>query len=140
MIAIHGKKDIIAQIVNSDPRCSYIQFGISPEHHRRAAGYLCINLAILRLTGDSMIRMILGKAGFYQGYQYMNLLVVSLISKGKGVYISYTLSYCRFHRSQLTNAVDWTAQHSGWLYLILSSRKDGLLAADHLFNINNITK
>ncbi|SFK72016.1 Glycosyltransferase involved in cell wall bisynthesis [Paenibacillus sp. 1_12] len=73
--------------------------------------------------------------GVYQGKQYslINDLAawLSLLSKGKAVYIPEALSYFRRHPKQ--NIV--TQSLSEWLEIMIASRKDGFLETSALFKM-----
>ncbi|WP_394223950.1 glycosyltransferase family 2 protein [Priestia aryabhattai] len=76
------------------------------------------------------------KYGVYKGKQYslINDLAawLSLLSKGKAVYIAEPLSYFRLHSDQNNNKMGLKA-FSEWLEIILASREDGFLHSDNLF-------
>ncbi|NHN29800.1 glycosyltransferase family 2 protein [Paenibacillus agricola] len=75
--------------------------------------------------------------GVYKGKQYslINDLAtwLSLLSKGKAVYIPDTLSYFRLHPDQNSNKMDLIKKGSEWLDIIIASREDGFLDTDDLF-------
>lgn len=74
--------------------------------------------------------------GVYKGKQYslINDLAawLSLLSKGKAVYIPEALSYFRLHPNQNNNTLGLHA-FSEWLDIIIASREDGFLDTDELF-------
>lgn len=80
--------------------------------------------------------------GVYKGKQYslINDLAawLSLLSKGKAVYISEALSYFRLHPDQNSNKMD---QKSGseWLDIIIASREDGFLQSNILYKTALLT-
>jgi glycosyltransferase involved in cell wall biosynthesis len=80
--------------------------------------------------------------GVYKGKQYslINDLAawLSLLSKGKAVYISEALSYFRLHPDQNSNKMD---QKSGseWLDIIIASREDGFLQSNNLYKTALLT-
>lgn len=80
--------------------------------------------------------------GVYKGKQYslINDLSawLSLLSKGKAVYISEALSYFRLHPDQNSNKMD---QKSGseWLDIIIASREDGFLQSNNLYKTALLT-
>ena len=80
--------------------------------------------------------------GVYKGKQYslINDLAawLSLLSKGKAVYISEALSYFRLHPDQNSNKMD---QKSGseWLDIIIASREDGFLQSNKLYKTALLT-
>ncbi|WCK56178.1 glycosyltransferase family 2 protein [Aneurinibacillus sp. Ricciae_BoGa-3] len=78
------------------------------------------------------------KFGYYKGKQYVCLNDVatwlSLLSKGKAVYIADPLSYFRMHSGQNSHSVDIALYAvKEWLDLIIDSRQDGFLNSVHLF-------
>lgn len=80
--------------------------------------------------------------GVYKGKQYslINDLAawLSLLSKGKAVYISEALSFFRLHPDQNSNKMD---QKSGseWLDIIIASREDGFLQSNKLYKTALLT-
>jgi glycosyltransferase involved in cell wall biosynthesis len=74
--------------------------------------------------------------GVYKGKQYslINDLAawLSLLSKGKAVYIPEALSYFRLHPNQNNNTLGLKA-FSQWLDIMIASREDGFLATDELY-------
>ncbi|OIJ18524.1 glycosyl transferase family 2 [Anaerobacillus alkalidiazotrophicus] len=74
--------------------------------------------------------------GVYKGKQYslINDLAawLSLLSKGKAVYIPEALSYFRLHPNQNNNTMGLHA-FSEWLDIIIASRKEGFLETNELF-------
>lgn len=74
--------------------------------------------------------------GFYKGKQYSMLndmaSWLSLLSKGKAVYIPEALSYFRIHPDQNSNKVDLRSG-SEWLDLIIAAREDGFLKTNELY-------
>lgn len=74
--------------------------------------------------------------GVYKGKQYSLIndlgAWLSLLSKGKAVYISDALSYFRLHSDQNNNKLGFT-EFSEWLHIIIASRDDGFLATNELF-------
>lgn len=74
--------------------------------------------------------------GVYKGEQYslINDLAawLSLLSKGKAVYIPEALSYFRLHPNQNNNKMGLKA-FSQWLDIMIASREDGFLETDELF-------
>jgi glycosyltransferase involved in cell wall biosynthesis len=76
--------------------------------------------------------------GVYQGKQYSLIndmgAWLSLLSKGKAVYIPEALSYFRLHPDQNNNKLGFTA-FSEWLDIIIASREDGFLDTNELFKI-----
>lgn len=76
------------------------------------------------------------KFGVYNGKQYslINDLAawLSLLSKGKAVYIKDALSYFRLHPNQNNNILGFKA-FSEWLDIMIASRKDGFLDTNELF-------
>ncbi|WP_248927670.1 glycosyltransferase family 2 protein [Paenibacillus hamazuiensis] len=77
-----------------------------------------------------------GEFGMYQGKQYtlLNDLAswLSLLSKGKAVYIPETLSYFRLHPHQNNNTLGVHA-FGEWLDMMIASRVDGFLETDELY-------
>ncbi|MFD9628361.1 glycosyltransferase family 2 protein [Peribacillus muralis] len=75
--------------------------------------------------------------GVYKGKQYslINDLAtwLSLLSKGKAVYIPEALSYFRLHPDQNSNKMDFTKKGNEWLDIIIASREDGFLDTNDLF-------
>ena len=73
--------------------------------------------------------------GIYKGKQYslINDLAswLSLLSKGKAVYIPEALSYFRLHPNQNNNKMGLKA-FSQWLDIIIASREDGFLETNEL--------
>ena len=80
--------------------------------------------------------------GVYKGKQYslINDLAawLSLLSKGKAVYISEALSYFRLHPDQNSNKMD---QKSGgeWFDIIIASREDGFLQSNIVYKTALLT-
>lgn len=76
------------------------------------------------------------KFGIYQGKQYslINDMAawLSLLSKGKAVYIPETLSYFRLHPNQ-NNKKMGANLFGQWLDIIIASREDGFLETDELY-------
>lgn len=76
------------------------------------------------------------KFGVYQGKQYslINDLAawLSLLSKGKAVYIPEALSYFRIHPKQNNNVLGFKA-FGEWLDIMIASREDGFLDTNELF-------
>ncbi|SDZ18062.1 glycosyltransferase family 2 protein [Thermoactinomyces sp. DSM 45892] len=76
--------------------------------------------------------------GFYQGKQYVLLndmaAWLSLLSKGRAVYITDALSYFRIHPNQ-NNETLGANLFSEWLDLVIAARKDGFLDSDHLYQM-----
>lgn len=74
--------------------------------------------------------------GVYKGKQYslINDLAawLSLLSKGKAVYIPEALSYFRIHPNQNNNTLG-VKTFSQWLDIIIASREEGFLDTDVLF-------
>ncbi|MFE4896480.1 glycosyltransferase family 2 protein [Peribacillus butanolivorans] len=74
--------------------------------------------------------------GFYKGKQYSLIndfaAWLSLLCKGKAVYISEALSYFRLHPNQNNNKMGFAA-FSQWLEIIIASREDGFLDNKELF-------
>lgn len=75
--------------------------------------------------------------GVYKGKQYslINDLAtwLSLLSKGKAVYIPEALSYFRIHPNQNSNKMELQKKGSEWLNIIFASREDGFLGTNELF-------
>ena len=80
--------------------------------------------------------------GVYKGKQYtvINDLAawMSLLSKGKAVYIPEALSYFRLHPDQNSNKMDLNTW-SEWLDIIIASRDDGFLETDEQFKTALLT-
>ncbi|SFX69081.1 Glycosyl transferase family 2 [Thermoactinomyces sp. DSM 45891] len=76
--------------------------------------------------------------GFYQGKQYVLLndmaAWLSLLSKGRAVYITDALSYFRLHPNQ-NNETLGANLFSEWLDLMIASREDGFLDSDSLYQM-----
>lgn len=74
--------------------------------------------------------------GVFKGKQYslINDLAawLSLLSKGKAVYIPEALSYFRLHPNQNNNKMGLTV-FSQWLDIMIDSREDGFLETNELF-------
>ncbi|CAH8770834.1 glycosyltransferase family 2 protein [Paenibacillus dendritiformis] len=74
--------------------------------------------------------------GVYRGKQYslINDMAawLSLLSKGKAVYIPEALSYFRLHASQNNNALGFKA-FSEWLDITIASREEGFLETEELY-------
>jgi glycosyltransferase involved in cell wall biosynthesis len=74
--------------------------------------------------------------GVFKGKQYslVNDLAawLSLLSKGKAVYIPEALSYFRLHPNQNNNKLGLKA-FSEWLDIMIASREDGFLDTNELF-------
>lgn len=74
--------------------------------------------------------------GLYYGKQYslINDMAawLSLLSKGKAVYIPEALSYFRLHPNQNNNKLGFSA-FSQWLEIIIAAREDGFLETDDLY-------
>ncbi|MDQ0417070.1 glycosyltransferase involved in cell wall biosynthesis [Croceifilum oryzae] len=81
---------------------------------------------------------LIDRYGFYQGKQYVLLndmaAWLSLLSKGKAVYITDALSYFRLHPNQ-NNETLGANLFSEWLDLMIASREDGFLDSDHLYQM-----
>ncbi|UYZ01316.1 glycosyltransferase [Peribacillus frigoritolerans] len=81
-------------------------------------------------------RDIIERFGVYKGKQYslINDLAawLSLLSKGKAVYISEALSYFRLHPNQNNNTLGLNA-FSEWLDIMIASREDGFLDTNELY-------
>ncbi|MFJ5713983.1 glycosyltransferase family 2 protein [Neobacillus sp. NPDC093127] len=79
---------------------------------------------------------LLERFGVYKGKQYslINDLAawLSLLSKGKAVYIPEALSYFRRHPNQNNNTLGLKA-FSEWLDIIIASREDGFLDTTELY-------
>lgn len=115
------------------------------EETRILDGKILANLALMRILnviGEPTTVLFRKKDltepfGVYQGKQYsvINDLAswLSLLSKGKAVYIPEALSCFRLHPNQNSNKMDIRASRSEWLDLIVSSRKDGFLDTDELY-------
>lgn len=77
------------------------------------------------------------KYGFYQGKQYslINDMAawLSLLSKGKAVYIPEALSYFRLHPNQ-NNKKMGANLFGQWLDIIIASREDGFLDTNDLYS------
>jgi hypothetical protein len=75
--------------------------------------------------------------GVYKGKQYSIIndfaAWLSLLSKGKAVYIPEALSYFRIHPNQNSNNSNLIKNGSEWLDILLASREDGFLETDELF-------
>ncbi|WP_057915585.1 glycosyltransferase family 2 protein [Peribacillus muralis] len=75
--------------------------------------------------------------GVYKGIQYalINDLAtwLSLLSKGKAVYIPEALSYFRLHPDQNSQKMDLKKKGNEWLDIIIASREDGFLDTDDIF-------
>jgi hypothetical protein len=74
--------------------------------------------------------------GVYRGKQYslLNDLAawLSLLAKGKAVYIPNALSYFRLHSDQ-NNSKMGMETFSQWMEIIIASREDGFLETNELF-------
>lgn len=74
--------------------------------------------------------------GVYKGKQYSLIndfaAWLSLLSKGKAVYIPEALSYFRLHPNQNNNKLGLNA-FSEWLDIMIVSREDGFLGTNELF-------
>ena len=74
--------------------------------------------------------------GIYKGKQYSGIndlsAWLSLLAKGKAVYIPEALSYFRLHPDQNSNKIDRKIV-SEWLDLIIVSREDGFLETNELY-------
>lgn len=74
--------------------------------------------------------------GFYKGRQYglLNDLAawLSLLSKGKAVYIPEALSYFRLHSNQNNNTMG-IHTFSEWLDIMIAAREDGFLDSKELY-------
>ncbi|MFK9094785.1 glycosyltransferase family 2 protein [Bacillus salipaludis] len=79
---------------------------------------------------------LLERFGIYKGKQYslINDLAawLSLLSRGKAVYIPEALSYFRRHPNQNNNILGLKA-FSEWLDIIIASREDGFLDTNELY-------
>ncbi|HHW38560.1 MAG TPA: glycosyltransferase family 2 protein [Bacillales bacterium] len=75
--------------------------------------------------------------GCYKGKQYslINDMAswLSLLSKGKAVYIPEALSYYRLHPKQNNKKMKGTTLFSQWLDIIIASREDGFLETNDLY-------
>lgn len=74
--------------------------------------------------------------GVFKGKQYSLIndlgAWLSLLSKGKAVYIAETLSYFRLHQDQNNNKLGFKA-FSEWLDIMIASREDGFLCTKELY-------
>ncbi|KQU16215.1 glycosyl transferase family 2 [Bacillus sp. Leaf75] len=114
------------------------------EETRILDGKLLANIALTRclnIIGEPTTVLfrkkdLTEKFGVYKGKQYslINDLAawLSLLSKGRAVYISEPLSYFRLHSNQNNNKMGLNA-FSEWLDLIIASRQDGFLNTNELF-------
>lgn len=120
------------------------------EETRIIDGKLLGNLALTRclnLIGEPTSVLFRKKDlrepfGIYQGKQYslINDLAawLSLLAKGKAVYIPEALSYFRLHPQQNNNKLGQSA-FSQWLDLIIASREDGFLESNDLYRTALLT-